>query len=215
MIPFKLNGKQIQIPSSWYDLTFDQHVKIMEGKHNSYEKLISLFTGIPEDTIKKADEAGKLIGIDQILVALNFLKTPAKFDSVTTEIGPFKLPLNHKKEFNIQFESLAQFEDMRARMIKVPDNNAIELVKAYPSYIAIYLQKIRDGKYSNDRAKAMEAEIWRYPAHQVITLGSFFLIKLLNLLTGIPATSPTTNQSQKKSKRASLSSKKRSGRSFR
>ena len=187
----------------------------MKGEANTYYKLIAIFTGMPEESIRKADEAGKINNIDKILSALNFLKTPAKFDKVTTEIGPFKLPLNHKKEFNIQFESLGQFEDMRARMLKVPDNDALELVNAYPSYIAIYLQKIRDGKYSNDKAKAMEAEIWQYPAHQVITLGSFFLIKLVNLLRGTQATSPTTNQNPKKKKPVLTGYRKRLGRSAR
>lgn len=211
MIPFKLNGKQIQFPSSWHDLTFAQHIKIMEGSCNTYHKLISLFTGIDEETIRKYDEAGKIAGIDQIITALNFLKTPSKFDTVTTEIGTFKLPINHNKQFNIQFESLAQFEDMRARMLKVPDNDAVELAKAYPSYIAIYLQKIRDGRYVSNKAKEMEAEIWNYPAYQVITLGGFFLIKLLNLLTGIPATSQTTTRNPKKKKPVSRNSKRRLG----
>lgn len=215
MIPFKLNGKQIKFPSSWHDLTFAQHIKIMEGSCNTYHKLISLFTGIDEETIRKHDEAGKIAGIDQILTALNFLKTPAKYDTVTTELGPFKLPINHNKQFNIQFESLAQFEDMRARMLKVPDNDAVELAKAYPSYIAIYLQKIRDGRYVSNKAKDMEAEICNYPAYQVITLGSFFLIKLLNLLTGIPATYQNITQSPKKKKPVSVNSRKRLGRSGR
>jgi hypothetical protein len=203
MIPFKLNGKNLKIASSWLDPTFDQYVKIMENKGGTAD-MLSIFTGLTVETINKAE----IIGLEMVIEALSFLKKPYQFDKATPNVGPYKLPLNSKGEFNIQFETLAQFEDMRAAMIKTPDNDIVELVKSYAKFVAIYVQKIRDGEYNYDKAIAMIPEIYTLPAHEVITTGSFFFVKLLTLLTGTAPTSPKATTSQKKKKQATRSSKK-------
>jgi len=145
-----------------------------------------------------------------VIEALSFLKTPYTFDKGTPNVGKYKLPLNSKGEFNIQFESLAQFEDMRAAMIKTKDNDVIALVKSYAIFVAIYIQKIRDNEYSYDKAMAMIPEIYQMPAHEVITTGSFFFVKLLTLLTGTAPTSRKANTPRKKRKQVTRSSKKSS-----
>jgi hypothetical protein len=203
MIPFKLNGKNLKIASSWLDPTFDQYVKIMENKGGTAD-MLSIFTGLTVETINKAE----IIGLEMVIEALSFLKKPYQFDKATPNVGPYKLPLPSKGEFNIQFETLAQFEDMRAAMIKTPDNDIVELVKSYAKFVAIYVQKIRDGEYNYDKAIAMIPEIYTLPAHEVITTGSFFFVKLLTLLTGTAPTSPKATTSQKKKKQATRSSKK-------
>lgn len=205
MIAFKLNNKKVNIPSTWFDLTFEQYIKIMENK-GGVSDILSIFTGIEPDVIRNAD----IIGLDLVIASLSFLHEVPKFDTYTPQVGKYKLPCNSKGQFNIQYESLAQFEDMRSVMVKVPPNNVIALTKSYADYLSIYLQKVRDGKYDYDKAREMvTAEIYKMPAHEVIIAGSFFLIKLLNSLTGTPNSSPTTSQSQKKSKPVSVASKKR------
>lgn len=203
MIPFKLNGKNLKIASSWHDLTFDQYVKVMESKGGTAD-MIALFTGIDVEVIKKAN----FTGLDTVIEALSFLKKPYQFDKSTPNVGKYKLPLNSKGEFNIQFETLAQFEDMRSAMIKTPDNDMVELVKSYAKFVAIYVQKISDGEYSYDKAIAMIPEIYQMPAHEVITAGSFFFVKLLTLLTGTAPTSQKATTNQKKKKQVTRSSKK-------
>lgn len=203
MIPFKLNGKNLKIASSWLDLTFDQYVKVMESKGGTAD-MIALFTGIDVDVIKKAD----FTGLDTVIEALSFLKKPYQFDKATPNVGKYKLPLNSKGEFNIQFESLAQFEDMRAVMIKTPDNDIVALVKSYAQFVAIYVQKLRDGEYDPDKAIAMIPEVYAMPAHEVITTGSFFFVKLLTLLTGTATTYQKATTKKLKSKPVTRSSKK-------
>jgi hypothetical protein len=210
MIKFKLNNKPLQIPSTWYDPTFEQHLKIMEKPLSTLE-VISVFTGIEVEKLRTAN----IEGLDMVIATLSFLKKPITYDSKLTKIGKYELPLNSKGEFNIQFESLAQFEDMSSAMMKVPDKNALEHTKAYSKYVSIYLQKIRDGKYIPDKAKQMEAEVMLMPAYQVIVLGGFFFIKLLNLLTGTVQTSQNMSPNPKKRKQVLTNSKKRLGRSAR
>lgn len=206
MIQFKLNGKKINVASSWYDLTLNQYLRVFEMKDDVSDAL-SICTGIDADTLKKA----KIEGVDSLISAMAFLTKPAKFEGTITQCGPYKLP----KDFNIQFESLGQFEDMRQIMKAVDFKNPVDIVLSYQKYVSIYLQSVRDGAYDPVKALEMRDEVGNMPAHQVIILGSFFLLKLTSLSIGTTATSPSTPQSPKKSKPVSKSSAKRSGRSAR
>lgn len=187
MITFKLNGKKVSFPSSWTDLTFDQYLKIMVSTGGIID-IIALFTGIEPSVLKQA----KISGMESIITTLAFLKEPHKFDSACNQAGKYSLPVNSKGQFNIQLESLAQFEDMRSAMSKVETDDIVGYTKAYATYVSIYLQKIRDGEYNSEKASDMIPEIMEMPAHEVITLGGFFFIKLLSLLNGIDHSSQTT-----------------------
>lgn len=206
MIQFKLNGKKLQVASSWYDLTFDQYLKVFELKDDILQA-VSLASGIDYEILKTS----KIEGVESVIQAVSFLTKPAKFEGIVDKCGPYKLP----KDFNIQFESLGQFEDMRQIMKVVDFKNPKDVALSYQKYVAIYLQAIRDGEYDPVKAIEMQEEVGKYPAHQVVVLGSFFLLKLTSLLNGTTKTSQSTPQSQKKSKQVSKSSAKRSGRSAR
>lgn len=204
MIQFKLNGKKLNVASSWYDLSFDQYLKVFELKDDLLQA-VSIASGLDYEILKKAN----IEGLEPVISAMSFLGKPCKFDSAITDCGPFKLP----KDFDIQIETLGQFEDMRQVMKKVDFKSPKDIALSYQKYVSIYLQKIRDGEYDPVKAIEMQGEVGKYPAHQVITLGSFFLLKLVSLSNGTKTTSPSTPQNQKKSKQVSKSSAKRSGRS--
>lgn len=201
MITFKVNGKEASIPSSWEDVTFSQYCEILKAPRQITE-LIAMFTDIPCETLKKST----IIGLDDVLIALSFLnKTPIVPEEVT-EIGPYSLISRQ----NIQFESLALFEDMKASALKADPNNIADFTRSYGTYVAMYLQNLRDGEYSKAKADAMKDEVDNLPALKVIALGGFFFIKLSILLSGTKASSPHTSQSRKKSKPVMKSSRKRS-----
>ena len=203
MIPFKLNGKQLQSPSDWEDLTFGQYVGVMENKTGTLG-YISIFTGIDIETLKKA----KIEGLDMIIQSLSFLRVTPKFEGTATNVGKYALPLNSKGIFDIQLESLGQFEDMRAIIMSIPDKDLVAHTKAYANYCAIYLQKLRDGEYNPDEAIKMVQDVMNMPAHEVIKAGSFFFLKLLNLLTGMVHSSQNIPQKSKKYKLGSKNSAK-------
>ncbi len=216
MIQFKLNGKKIQVASSWDDLTFTQYYESFNLEGDLF-KTVSLCSGIDYETLKKSN----IEGIESIISAIQFIRVPHKWETPVLKCGPYDLPINNKGQFNIQYESLAQFEDSRAILSKlgsaIVGKNPVEQAKimaaSYPDVISIYLQKIRDKDYSINKAQAMIPEIWKMNAREVVTLGSFFMIKLSRLLAGIPDSSQTTPQSQKKSKLVSNGFKKSSVRS--
>lgn len=207
---FKLNGKSIDMASSWDDFTYEQYWRIFNLKDDTAE-LVSIFTGIPVEDLRSAT----IIGLEKVIELANSITKsgPPNWDGSIDQVGPYKLPKNKDGSFNIQFESLGQFEDMRAVMKTVTDIKT--LTAAHPQFVAIYLQKIRDGSYDPEKAKAMIPEIKALPAKEVITAGSFFYARLINLLHGTPTGSPSPSPSPKKMRPGSPRSSKNSGRTRR
>lgn len=202
MITIKLNDKPISIPTSWPEVTFSQWLQIMKMEEGIFN-ILAIFTGIPSDVLSKMT----IIGADKIVSALSFTSRKPEMPGYVINVGPYKLPTNHDGKFNIQYESLGQFED--ARMIyKTMEGDKI--VDGYGKLVAIYLQKLRDGVYDSNKVPELELEIQSFPAIQVITAGSFFFLKLVSLSSGIPIVSLHTPQSQKKSKQGLKTTSKRS-----
>lgn len=208
-----LNGNPISITDSWLKCNFTQYLRIVKLKDDNIE-LISILTGLEYDYLKKA----KITGLESILVASQFINTPPEFGSNPTKIGKYKLPLNRNGEFDIQFESLAQFEDMRVviQSVKLDENGRFDihsLTESYAKYCALYLQKIRDGEYDGDKALAMIPEVNLMPAIDVITAGSFFFVRLMRLSIGTQSNSQ--NSAPIRKKRTGKPSKRNSGRTQR
>lgn len=192
---FKLNGKSITIPHSWDEVTYKQFLAIGKIK-NDLPELLSVLTGVDKDTLLKAN----IKGLDQVLAAIAFIQDQPDWSDAVSNVGPYKLPPTASGKFEIQFESLIQFEDMRSHWASLKEITADTLLDTAGIFSAIYLQKIRDGEYSYDKALIMaKEEIPNYLAREVVSVGTFFLVKLKNLLNGTKANSPHTNQSQGKS----------------
>jgi hypothetical protein len=94
-------------------------------------------------------------------------------------------------------------------MSKVEPNNIVDYTKTFATYLSIYLQKIRDGEYNAEKAADMIPEIMQMPAHEVITVGSFFFVKLWSLSNGTADSYQTTQSTSKKTRQDSGTSKKR------
>lgn len=206
---FKLNGKFIDIATTWDDFTWRQYYRILVMGNDDVSEMVSILTNVPRETLAKAT----IIGLEQVLAAAAAIKEPPAWDGKCDKLGSYKIPANKNGEFNIQFESLGQFEDMRVIMNTIKDVRG--LTEAHPRFCAIYLQKIRDGEYDPEKAREMVEEIKDYPAKEVMTVGSFFYAKVKALLNGTPPSSPSTPLSPKKSKPVSQNSTKNSGRTRR
>lgn len=200
MIKFKINGSEINYPSAWEDLTFNQYCQILKLKDDSIQ-LVSILSGMDYEYLKKA----VIIGLESLLEASRFIKNEPKFDTYYPKIGSYNIPANRKGQFDVRFESLGQFEDVRAAITKEGD-----FADKYVRYVAIYLQKIRDGAYDPNKVPEMEEEVRTYRACEVIAMGQFFFLKLYLLSSGIKETSPPTPLSRKKSKRVLTTSKRNS-----
>lgn len=205
MITFKVNGEERSIPSTWDDVKYGQHLSLVSVK-DDFNALLSVLSGLDYETIKKA----KITGLEGVISALSFVKKAPELPQVVAQVGKYKLPINKDGRFSIEFETLAQFEDMR-HVMKSADS-VEKLGHAYGEFVSIYLQAIRDGEYDPMKVDSMRAEVLEMPAKEVICAGAFFYVKLISLLNGTPITYPHTVQSPKKSKRVSKGSGKSSGR---
>jgi hypothetical protein len=207
MIKIKVGNKAINFPTAWTDLTYRQYMGVMDS--SSTLETMAVFLDIPDlrnKTIK---------GLEDLLIAAEFLTDQPTFETYYSKIGPYDLPANHKGQFDIRFESLGQFEDMRRVMMDIKPEDGKSIMQAYGKVVPIYLQKIRDKEYDPAKVPELEAEIQNYRAVEVIGLGQFFFLKLMLLSSGTKKTSQATTPSPKKSKRGSPSSKRYSGRTRR
>lgn len=205
MITFQVNGKATKVKSSWDDVTYGEYLAILDAGGDT-SKILSILTGINSETLRKS----KIKGADQLLIAIGFANKPVEIMPKISQVGPYKLPMKGGK-FDIQFESLGQFEDLRA-VLTSGIKDSTEVLKSYPKAVAIYLQKIRDGEYDGMKAQDMETEVLAMPCREVLTAGSFFLLKLLTLYAGTKDSSP---KAASPTRRTGKSSTKRSGRTAR
>jgi len=203
MIKFKINDRTINYPSQWEDLTFGQYLQYFNLKGDSIQ-LVSILSGLDYEYLKGA----VIVGLESLLEASKFTLTTPKFETYYPQVGKYKLPANRKGQFDIRFESMGQFEDMRAQMMKKMDIQ--EHTAAYGRYVAIYLQKIRDGQYDPAKVEEVQEEVQTFPACEVIAVGQFFFLKLYSLSTGTAKTSLNTPPTPTKSKQDLTNSKRNS-----
>lgn len=185
MITFKISGAKHSIPTAWGDVTYSQYLALITLP-NSLLHQIHLFTKIPLDTLAKAE----LKNLEKIAIALSFINLSPK-----AEEGPKNIDKYHAPK-DVTIESLGQFEDLRALIMKKPDDlstieNNLLWCDLCLEACAIYCQKLRDGTYDSSKVPDMKEELKGYSCMPIMQTGSFFFGKLLSTLTG------TTNRSQK------------------
>lgn len=191
MITFKVNGVKTLFPTIWGEVTYSQYIQLLKPP-NSLPRCIHIFTGIPLETLEKAE----LKNLERISLALSFLTIPPKPEAGPTKmVGPFHLPKD------ITITSLGQFEDLRGLLSKMPKDETgkfliqttednLLLSDLYLEACAIYAQKIKDGSYDYSKVPLLKEELKNYSCIEIIQTGAFFLFKPLNLLP------PTTTRSQ-------------------
>jgi hypothetical protein len=183
MITFKILDKKANIPTTWADVTYSQYVYMLIPR--TFVEYIHLFSGIPIETLTSAT----IKNVDKLSLALAFLSL--RPDMTRTEtVGKYILPGQP------QFESLAQFEDLRSLVKKYPTKDRKEFdytdfeteCELYLSACAIYLQKVRDGFYVPSRVESVKDELRSASAVEVLSNGAFFFAKGLNL--SLPSMTP-------------------------
>lgn len=178
MITFKINSKKYPVSTAWTDVTYSQYIALL-SLPNSLIHYINLFTGIPIETLEKAE----LKNLENISIALSFLTIQPKFEAEPTRmVGAYVLPKD------ITLKSLGQFEDLRALMHKAPKElttteDNLKMSDLYLEACSIYAQKVRDGVYDPEKVPQMKEELKNCSCIEVIQTGAFFLFRPHNTLT--------------------------------
>ena len=196
MIPFKINGTRYNVPTEWSDVTFKQYVALLSLPDTLLSK-IHLFTGIPLGVLQTAE----LKNLEKISIALAFLTISPKFEAAPTRlVGPYVMPQD------VTIKWLAQFEDLKKLILKVPKKELKEfevedheiLADLYLQACAIYCQKVRDTDYNYMKSLEMLDELRGYSCLEIIQTGSFFLFRPVNLSQSTPRRFPNIRQRLKR-----------------
>ena len=163
---FKLNGitAKHDIPRRWSEVKF-RHFIELDGNES---KAISLFTGIEEKTLKKAN----ITNLDRLLKDISFLNTDVPIMEFPKEIQGVKVP------YDIGFENWGRYIDLK----EILDKGLVgmDLVKQYPLFCAIYL----GDEYDFKQAETKALELMDAPCTEVMAVGNFILMKLIALKMG-------------------------------
>lgn len=214
MIPFRLNDQEINVPSEWKDISYDQYLQTIDAGDDLI-KIVSILTGVAEETLRGAE----IKGLNTLLAAIDFVRHGASFDQRPESIGNGKYPVPK----DIAIENLAQFEDLRnlsrnwpirptpPEDIKSPlqveafEQRVIafskDIAHRYLLACAIYCQKIRDGKYDHRKALEMVDEIKTYSCAEVMPAGAFFMVISSPFQNSTKNASPKRTQPLKRKKR--------------
>ena len=176
MITFKTLGKSWKCPTDWNDVTYEGYLFHLYPR--TLAETISYYSGIPRETL----EAAELKGLEKINIALIFMSIAPNFQR-TNVVNNIPLP------GDVTIESLGQFEDLRSLLSKLPKKEFKEYEYSdWETYgdlcltaCAIYLQKVKDGKYDFTKVEKLTEELKKASCMEVIGTGGFFLFRPLNI----------------------------------
>jgi len=174
VITFKIQGNKYKLPTTWDDVTYYNYVALLQLP-NSLTHYINLFTQIGLEKLEKAE----LKNLESISMALSFLTIPPVMGEGTSKmVGKYVVPKD------VTIESLPQFEDLRALLNKRPPDlatteNQMLFADLCLEACAIYIQKIKDGKYDDKKVPEVKEDLKKENCIEVIKTGSFFLFKPL------------------------------------
>jgi hypothetical protein len=196
-------NQNINVPISWDQVSFKQFLALSkpdpETKQviNTYSHVLSVFTGIDEGVIQRA----QITGLDKAMQVLSFIKKPCHY------LVPKRL-LFYEIPKDLGFETIAQYEEMRDAINKVSSQDYYTQLEQYPLYCAVYackqmsrprVDELRErfpelakeleyGAYHWKKAEVMAEEFLNCPAPEVLGVGNFTILKYVGLNLGINQT---------------------------
>ncbi len=191
-ITIELNGvkQEREIPLNWDQVNFEQFLKLIKAGDDIAE-ILSIFTGIEADVLRKAT----IQNLEVIINLLSFLKTD--FEPVVPEKC-----LGYDIPKNLEFESIGQFQDLKLEALEMKEE-----ISKYALFCAIYATKPYDFK----EAEKKKVEFLKAPAREVVGIGNFTLLKLVELINGIKPKSHQLSTPKKKFWRALIAFRKSLG----
>lgn len=160
-----LNGVKIRknIPAHWGDVTFKQFYDLI-GKDEI--DILSYFLEIDKEPLRKA----KISNLDAALHCLSFMQRIPE-DTIPPTILGYDAPKD------LQFETIGQYEDVKAELAKLKDPTEVDLIGLYPLFVGTYTMKPYDALKVDEFSK----QFWQAPCGEVLAIGNFTLLRLRGL----------------------------------
>jgi len=216
MEQYKIGKTPIEMPTGWHDVNYNKAIKILTEDLNEIQTL-ALLTGRSEKEIRTATDTETIF---YFMNAFLFVKgLPQKINEFprSVKLGADRLIfpfVSYADEFDLGKADVGQVEDMLLMITKmnkefIGDEERIltelELIQITPFLVAIYLQKILDGKYNGEKAlKLVDRVKEELSFKEVVSIGTFFLSRLPSFNNGHPNLWRKYNSKVKKLKRGFL-----------
>jgi hypothetical protein len=165
-IDITLNGVTVKkdIPTSYQEMTYEHLIGLASCGEDKI-KILSMFTDIPEETLRKA----KINNLFVIIDSLKFLKKEVDQTLPKSIMG-------HSIK-DIEIESIGQYADIQDIIAKYDKDDPIGILKSYPLIVATYCVK----PYDFTKAEELSKELLKAPCSEVLAVANFTLVKLEEL----------------------------------
>lgn len=185
MIKAKVDGRPVEIETSYSELTFGKYIKITEmglrGDKVEVKRsdILAVMLGIPVETVRKA----KFSGLDPVLKALSFVfDTTPRIEEFPTRVGEYKIPKDITNYSVEQFETMAKYAQNAAK----PEVSIIDKLKMNAMYCAIYCQPLNGEDFDEEKAQWLAEKFLSYPCEEVMSAGLFFMLNYRSLKENLP-----------------------------
>ena len=159
-----LNGVKVtkDIPTTWHGVTFRNLIGLINAGEDA-AKIISVFTEIDPETIKKAS-----IKNFDVLVSL------LAFRNKEMDLVIPNFILGHNVPRFLEDEAAARYADLQDIIAKFKEGDNINNLSLYPLIVATYVTR---SPYDFKNAEALTERLWNAPCMEVMAIGNFTLLK--------------------------------------
>lgn len=164
---------EFNLPSSWHEVTFEQFIGLIDCDTDTV-KTVALFTGLDEELIRSAE----VHNLNSVIASLSFLATKPIYGTPKSILG-YKIP------GNLEWTTIAQYEDLKAVMKGFKEDDPKHNYSLFPLIVATYAIDPYDFK----KAEAIKDGFLKAPCMEVMATANFTLVKLNALSRGIRKTS--------------------------
>lgn len=163
----RLNGVKTvkNIPTHWAEVTFRQFVDLYEIGADEVG-ILAYFLDIDKATLRKAEIKNPEVVLD----SLAFMNKDLVKNVPPTILG-FDVPKD------LRFETIGQYEDVKAEVAKLKEPTVVQLMSLYPLFVGTYTMK----PYDPLKVDEFSEQFWLAPCGEVMAIGDFTLMKLRGL----------------------------------
>ena len=126
MIKAKINGRKVEIETSWEEMNWGKFLQLVEVK-DDYQSVLAILLQEPIENIRKA----KFEGLDRVITSLKYLQEPAKIYEQPVKLGEYVFPQD------LTMETVEQFECLRKYIKETQGKTRREQPEALGMYAAI------------------------------------------------------------------------------
>lgn len=191
-----VNDKSFECPGHWGEVTFKQFLALAEAGDDT-AKILSVFSGIDSETIRKA----KLKNVDVVLDHISFIHSTKMNLEIPSKILGFKVP------DNLELETIGQFEDSKLIFRECPEGDEL---RRYPELVGTFVNP--NYLEASDKEKdEFGKKFWHAPCEEVMAIGNFFLVKLIASRQNLKKTFRPRNTLLRRFRQALISYRARMG----